>query len=263
MSYVSNLNRRVSKASRLDIPFNQSFQEQSFTGRIFHFAKVHLGLEGWFHSMIRWGAPGTRLTPWRVSSGWVGRTTYYTYIYPKKKWTKRPSWMMLKKTLMVVVKPSIFLFRWGFATLPHPKTSPQFLFSLSFRDQKIKLMRDLPVFFAFSEGRLWLAVRFFVQMEEDYLRREPGSFRGLDFCGWIFLVDLFGQTRIQKCILNNFIHPGKLTSNTRMEVWKMIFLCKQVIFLFHVNFPECMCICIHTLPHLAKVACFFPVGILY
>ena len=34
--------------------------------------------------------------------------------------------------------------------------------------------------------------------------------------------------------------PEKLTWNPKMEVWKMIFLFKQVIFRFHVNFPGCM-----------------------
>ena len=33
--------------------------------------------------------------------------------------------------------------------------------------------------------------------------------------------------------------PWKLTWNPKIEVWKMIFLFKQVIFRFHVNFPGC------------------------
>ena len=33
------------------------------------------------------------------------------------------------------------------------------------------------------------------------------------------------------------IHPGKLTWNPKMEVWKMIFLLNWVIFRFHLNFP--------------------------
>ena len=32
------------------------------------------------------------------------------------------------------------------------------------------------------------------------------------------------------------LHPGKLTWNTIMEVWKMMFLFNLVIFMFHVNF---------------------------
>ena len=32
------------------------------------------------------------------------------------------------------------------------------------------------------------------------------------------------------------IHPGKFTWNTKMEVWKMIFLFNWVMFRFHVNF---------------------------
>ena len=35
------------------------------------------------------------------------------------------------------------------------------------------------------------------------------------------------------------LHPWHLLWNIRVEVWKMIFLCKSVIFRFHVNFTEC------------------------
>ena len=35
------------------------------------------------------------------------------------------------------------------------------------------------------------------------------------------------------------LHPRRLTWNLKMMVWKMIFLFKQVIFRFHVNFPGC------------------------
>ncbi len=35
--------------------------------------------------------------------------------------------------------------------------------------------------------------------------------------------------------------PRKLTWNPKMEVWKMIFLFKQVIFRFHVSFRGCTC----------------------
>ena len=35
------------------------------------------------------------------------------------------------------------------------------------------------------------------------------------------------------------IHPGKLTWNIIMEVWKIIFLSKWVIYMFHVNLPGC------------------------
>ena len=38
---------------------------------------------------------------------------------------------------------------------------------------------------------------------------------------------------------HNQIHPWKLTWNQKMQVWKIIFLFKQVIFRFHVNFPGC------------------------
>ena len=35
------------------------------------------------------------------------------------------------------------------------------------------------------------------------------------------------------------LHPGRLTWNIIMEVWKIIFLSKWVICRFHVNLPEC------------------------
>ena len=38
-----------------------------------------------------------------------------------------------------------------------------------------------------------------------------------------------------------YVHPWKLTWNPKMEIWKMIFLFKQVIFRFHVHFPGCIC----------------------
>ena len=33
------------------------------------------------------------------------------------------------------------------------------------------------------------------------------------------------------------LHPGRLTWNLKMVVWKMIFLFKLVVFGFHVNLP--------------------------
>ena len=35
------------------------------------------------------------------------------------------------------------------------------------------------------------------------------------------------------------LHPGRLTWNLKMMVWKMIFLFNWVIFRFHVNLPGC------------------------
>ena len=40
-------------------------------------------------------------------------------------------------------------------------------------------------------------------------------------------------------------HPGKLTWNPKMEVWKMIFLFNWVTFRFHVNFQGCSIPTIH------------------
>ena len=36
------------------------------------------------------------------------------------------------------------------------------------------------------------------------------------------------------------LHPGKLTWNPKMEVWKMIFPFNWVILRFHVNSPGCI-----------------------
>jgi len=35
------------------------------------------------------------------------------------------------------------------------------------------------------------------------------------------------------------VHPGRLTWNLKMMVWKMIFLYNWVIGRFHVNLPGC------------------------
>jgi len=35
------------------------------------------------------------------------------------------------------------------------------------------------------------------------------------------------------------IHPGRLTWTIMMEVWKIIFLSKWVVYMFHVNLPGC------------------------
>ena len=52
-----------------------------------------------------------------------------------------------------------------------------------------------------------------------------------------FVVD----TRVLEVIsLKRGIHPGRLTWNIIMEVWKIIFLSKWVICRFHVNLPGCM-----------------------
>ena len=36
------------------------------------------------------------------------------------------------------------------------------------------------------------------------------------------------------------IHPGRLTWNLKMMVWKMMFLFNWVVFRFHVNLPGCI-----------------------
>ena len=38
----------------------------------------------------------------------------------------------------------------------------------------------------------------------------------------------------------SYLHPGRLTWNLKMMVWKIIFLSKWVICRFHVNFPGCI-----------------------
>ena len=41
-------------------------------------------------------------------------------------------------------------------------------------------------------------------------------------------------------IVSNWLHPGRLTWNIIMEVWKIIFLSKWVICRFYVNLPGCI-----------------------
>jgi len=52
---------------------------------------------------------------------------------------------------------------------------------------------------------------------------------------------LTGEVRKVKCCVKKVypLHPGRLTWNLKMIVWKMIFLFNRVIFRFHVNLPGC------------------------
>ena len=53
-------------------------------------------------------------------------------------------------------------------------------------------------------------------------------------------VGFFGEQLFfepQSYVLCVHVHPGKLTWNPKMNVWKMIFVFKQVNFTFHVHFP--------------------------
>ena len=50
------------------------------------------------------------------------------------------------------------------------------------------------------------------------------------------LIKLMGPPFRDTCI---FLHPGRLTWNIIMEVWKIIFLSKWVICRFHINLPGC------------------------
>ena len=52
------------------------------------------------------------------------------------------------------------------------------------------------------------------------------------FLGEVFFLLAF-------CFVLWTLLPGKLTWNPKMELWKMIFLFKQVIFRFHVSFRGC------------------------
>ena len=55
-------------------------------------------------------------------------------------------------------------------------------------------------------------------------------------------------SRISSINSTSRLHPGRLTWNIIMEVWKIIFLSKWVICRFHVNLPEC----IHFLKNLSQ-----------
>ena len=46
-----------------------------------------------------------------------------------------------------------------------------------------------------------------------------------------------GPGRVFLCFFKDGIHPGRLTWNLKMMVWKMIFLLNWAIFRFHVNLP--------------------------
>ena len=46
-----------------------------------------------------------------------------------------------------------------------------------------------------------------------------------------------GEKRMKKLV--KLLHPGRLTCNIIMEVWKIIFLSKWAICRFHVNLPGC------------------------
>ena len=62
--------------------------------------------------------------------------------------------------------------------------------------------------------------------------------KGPPFSGSMFVSG--GAIFAYRSVISNIIHPGKLTWNLKMEVWKMIFLFKQVIFRFHVSFRGCI-----------------------
>ena len=53
---------------------------------------------------------------------------------------------------------------------------------------------------------------------------------------WIFTIST-GAGFLQ---VPSTVHPPRLTWNIIMEVWKIIFLSKWVIFRFHVNLPGCI-----------------------
>ena len=47
------------------------------------------------------------------------------------------------------------------------------------------------------------------------------------------------QSQMKGSFWGSWIHPGRLTWNIIIEVWKIIFLSKWVICMFHVNLPGC------------------------
>ena len=57
--------------------------------------------------------------------------------------------------------------------------------------------------------------------------------------GWIFCVFPWWHHPKALRLTRRSLHPGRLTWNTIMEVWKIIFLSKWVICRFHVNLPGC------------------------
>ena len=59
------------------------------------------------------------------------------------------------------------------------------------------------------------------------------------FGATIILQYLDNQHPVGVQLRPQYLHPRSLTWNSIMEVWKMMLLCKRVIFGFHVNFPRC------------------------
>ena len=56
------------------------------------------------------------------------------------------------------------------------------------------------------------------------------------FCGfrtWTIAAGGFDPSEVLE------LHPGELTWNLKIDLWKTIFLYKPVVFRFHVNLPEC------------------------
>ena len=58
--------------------------------------------------------------------------------------------------------------------------------------------------------------------------------------GYVFHMKICTVTTLWSRKMVPDIHPGRLTWNTIMKVWKMIFLFNWMIFMFHVNLPGCI-----------------------
>ena len=79
-----------------------------------------------------------------------------------------------------------------------------------------------------------------------FTTKPPGSQEKLGFPDGALYLRSFGRflsrqpTRLPQHVSKiSRIHPGRLTWNIIMEVWKIIFLSKWVIYRFHINLPEC------------------------
>ena len=95
------------------------------------------------------------------------------------------------------------------------------------------------VFNSCANSFLWGVGLVLAESYNDPERR--GWFRASD--SWAFdSLQCYRKTLIFS------VHPGKLTWNIIMEVWKTIFLSKWVIYMFHVNLPGCMFIYLHGNP---------------
>ena len=91
----------------------------------------------------------------------------------------------------------------------------------------------------------------------DSLLKVGGGFNCFSFSCLLGDMIQFDEHIVQMGWFNHQLHPGRLTWNLKMMVWKMIFLSKWVIFRFHVNLPGCRKTCNHSLDFCLSLFIFY------